>query len=157
VLSERARRDLEAAYREWGADMWRAVFAYSGGVAEVADEAVAEAFAQAAARLESVRDLRPWLFTAAFRIAAGELQRRRRAAPFVDTGTVALDGSDVELLDLVGRLPPRRRAAFALREVLGFTTRETAELLGASEVAIRVRLHAARRRLRSQLNEEEHA
>ncbi len=48
-----------------------------------------------------------------------------------------------------------QRRAFVLRDVLGFSSRETATLVGSSEVAVRVNLHAARRRLRELVREAE--
>lgn len=155
VLTEQGRRELEVAYREWGADVWRAVFAYSGGVKEVADEAVAEAFAQAGRGLERIRSLRPWVYTTAFRLAARELRDRKQTSPLGDVRPVSVDlGSAAEVLDLIRRLSPNQRAAFTLRHVFGFDTRETAELLSMSEVAVRVHLHAARQRLQGSLREE---
>jgi hypothetical protein len=44
----------------------------------VANDAVAEAFAQAIRRGDEVRDPLRWVTKAAYRIAAGELQLRRR-------------------------------------------------------------------------------
>jgi RNA polymerase sigma-70 factor, ECF subfamily len=155
VLDERGRRELEAGYRELGADLWRAVYAYSGGLKEIADDAVAEAFAQAGHRLGQIRSLRPWVYTAAFRIARGELQRRGRSIRMAghSPGRVAEDGlSDV--IELARRLSPRQRGAFVLRDVFGYSSREAADLLGVSEVAVRVHLHGARRRLRAHLTEE---
>jgi DNA-directed RNA polymerase specialized sigma24 family protein len=51
-------------------------------------------------------------------------------------------------------LSPMQRGAFVLREVFGYDSSETASLLGSSEVAVRVHLHAARRRLRTFLDAE---
>ena len=47
------------------------------------------------------------------------------------------------------RLPPRQRAALVLRDVLGFSARETAEMLGTSEVAAHRLLGRAREGLPS--------
>ena len=148
---------LEAAYRSFGDDLWRAILAYSGGRGDVADEAVAEAFAQAAGRLRSIRDLRPWLYRAAFKIAAGEL-KRRSSGPAALPDEIPGAGSDeeegmIELMELVRTLTPAQRGSFVLRELLGFTTAESAELLGRSEVSVRVHLHAARKRLGLELEE----
>ena len=55
--------------------MWRALTAYSGS-RDVAEDAVAEAFAQAVARGDSLRSPERWVWKAAYRIAAGELKRR---------------------------------------------------------------------------------
>jgi DNA-directed RNA polymerase specialized sigma24 family protein len=121
----------------------------------VADEAVAEAFAQAGRRVEAIRELRPWLFRAAFRIAAGELKRPH--SPMRDDVSEVVGSNDgtTELVELAKRLSNAQRRAFVLRDVLGFSTSETAALTGSSEVATRVHLHAARRRLRELILEEE--
>lgn len=155
MLDESGRGRLEVAYRSFGDDLWRAIVAYSGGSRDVADEAVAEAFAQAARGLGRIRDLRPWLFRAAFRIAAGEL-KRRGVTPIGDPEDRRVDGGTeemTEMMELVHTLSPAQRRAFVLRDLLGYPTSEAATLTGSSEVSIRVHLHAARRRLRIQLEE----
>ncbi len=151
MLDDDARQRLERAYRDHGPDVWKAVFAYSGGRRDVADEAVAEAFAQAGRGLARIRDLRPWLFRAAFKIAAGEL--KRSPEPPRDVLRQGSDLGIVELLDLARTLTRAQRQAFALRDVLGFSGRDTAKLMGTSEVTVRVHLHAARRRLRELVKE----
>jgi RNA polymerase sigma factor (sigma-70 family) len=100
-----------------------------------------------------VRDLRPWLFRAAFRIARGLLKGR----PTVVAPVAAshFDEGMEELMELCTSLSDAQRRAFVLRDVLGFSTKETADLVGSSEVSVRVHLHAARRRLRTMLEEVE--
>jgi RNA polymerase sigma-70 factor (ECF subfamily) len=56
--------------------MWRALYAYAGDP-EVASDAVSEAFAQALRRGSAIRELDRWVWRSAFRIAAGEMKRRR--------------------------------------------------------------------------------
>jgi RNA polymerase sigma-70 factor (ECF subfamily) len=143
---------LEQAYREHGADLWRAIYAYSGGRRDVADEAVAEAFAQAGRGLLRIRDLRRWLYRASFRIAAGEL-KRRELVPRPEAGVVHPVEMTV-LMELTRLLSPAQRRAIVLRGVLGFSSRESAGLMGTTEVAVRVHLHRTRRRLRIMLREE---
>lgn len=152
MLDDEGRRRLESAYREFGGELWRAISVYAGGRRDVADEAVAEAFAQAGRRVQAIRALRPWIFRAAFRIASAELQRMRRASspPQMQEAPEADDHSR-EILDLLAELTPRQRRVFLLRELLGYSTSESANLLGASQVSVRVHLHAARRRLRELL------
>ena len=58
-----------------------------------------------------------------------------------------------ELMELAKRLSAAQRRAFVLRDVLGFSTKESASMTGSTEVAIRVHLHYARRRLREFLQE----
>lgn len=157
MLDEDRRLRLESTYRKVGPDLWRAVLAFAGGRAEIAGDAVAEAFTQAAGRLDEIRVLRPWLYRAAFRIAAGELKRTRDAlrTPLTDTEDKGVEMEFNELLDQLNALSPAQRRVFVIREVFGYPTSETAVLLGSSEVAVRVHLHAARKRLRVQLERED--
>jgi DNA-directed RNA polymerase specialized sigma24 family protein len=75
-----AASGLEKVYREQAPRLWRALLAYSGDQ-EVAADALAEAFAQAVARGAALRTPKRWVWTVAFRLAAGELKERRRRAP----------------------------------------------------------------------------
>lgn len=154
VLDEQGRARLEEAYRSYGAELWRAIYSYVGGRRELADDATAEAFAQAGRRIDDVRDLRPWLFRAAFRIARGQLKGRPTAAWPAATASDPEEGVN-ELMELCTKLSDAQRRAFVLRDVLGFTTKETADLVGSSEVSVRVHLHAGRRRPRALLEEVE--
>ena len=76
-----ATTDLEAVYREDGARLWRALYAYSND-AELASDAAAEAFAQALGRGSAIRDVRSWVWRAAFRLAAGDLKNRSKYARY---------------------------------------------------------------------------
>lgn len=60
----------------------------------------------------------------------------------------------VELLEAaVDELPERLRSVYVLREVEGMSARETAAALDVSVTAVKVRLHRARRALRTRLAE----
>ena len=48
--------DFDALFRESGAGAFRTLYAYTGGRRDVAEEAMAEAFARALARSGSIRD-----------------------------------------------------------------------------------------------------
>ena len=76
--------DLGELYRRESARLWRAVFAYTQDRG-IADDAVAEAFAQCLRRGSAIRDPNAWVWRAAFRLAAGELRDRRNVGPLVDT------------------------------------------------------------------------
>jgi hypothetical protein len=71
-------QDVESLYRVQGARLWRSI-ALSTGSRDVADDAVAEAFAQAIARGDAIHDPAAWIWRAAFGIAAGELKERSMA------------------------------------------------------------------------------
>ena len=55
VAGEARAAEIERVYREGGARMWHAILAFAGD-REVANDAVAEAFAQALRRGDQVRD-----------------------------------------------------------------------------------------------------
>ena len=157
-MDRQSRVDLEQAYRDLAPDLWRAVLVYAGGMREVADEAVAEAFAQAGADMGGIRDLRPWLYSVAFRIARGELKQRRHTSltDAVRHPTARSAAHREEIFDIIRalrHLSPTQRGVFVLRDAYGYSTAETARMLRISEVAVRVHLHAARRRLRDRLGE----
>src|SRR5262252_9686230 len=55
------------------------------------------------------------------------------------------------LADSIKRLSPEMRRVCLLRDVVGYSTQEVAELLGISSLTVRLRLFRARRRLREEL------
>lgn len=137
---------VERLYREEGRRLWWALVAYSGDQ-DVASDAVAEAFAQALGRGDSLRDPLAWIWRVAFRVAAGELKRRRRLdhrLPEVgDQGEQRAN----ELLSLLRRLPEKQRAAIVLHYYADRSVRDVAAALGVTPATARVHLHRARRRL----------
>ena len=141
---------LAETYRAHAAKLWRALIAYAGD-REVADNALSEAFAQAAARGSALRTPERWIWTAAFRIAAGELKARdlRQATPVAPSGVDATDA--VELLVALAKLPPKQRAALVLHYYGGYKTREIALMVGSTAATVRVHLSAGRKRLRQLL------
>jgi len=174
---------LHDAYVRTHPRLWRAVLAWSGS-RDVADEACAEAFAQAARRGDAVRDVDAWVWRAAFRIAAGELQRRRGASPTgrrgrpPDTGddhthiqVVGLDGVEasvvdhtvdpdlpattIDLIRALHRLSEQQRACVVLRDVAGMTAPEAAAALGTTSGTVRVQAMRGRRRLRELLEADD--
>ena len=142
--------ELEGVYREHGARLWRAVLLATGS-REVADDAVAEAFAQALRRGRAVRDPAAWVWRAAFRIAAGELKERRSMEPFEDEPPVEMPEPLVDLWRALGRLPAKQRASVVLADYAGWSHREVAAALGSTVSAVGVHVHRARRRLRELL------
>jgi RNA polymerase sigma factor (sigma-70 family) len=155
-MDDVGRARLEAMYREVGPDLWRAIFAYSGGLRDVTDDVVAESFARAAPRIGTIRNMSAWLYKTCFRLAAAELRRRRAQTLDVqlDVGDAGGNEGVSEVLLMARCLTPRQRAALVLCGIFGYTAREAGHRAGMSEVAVRVHLHAARRRLRSELGGE---
>jgi RNA polymerase sigma-70 factor, ECF subfamily len=140
---------LGEVYTEQAPKLWRALLGYTGN-RDVAGEALAEAFAQAVARGAALRSPERWVWTAAFRIAAGDLKRRsQRGMPLEDLGSDEAEA--LELLEALGKLPPRQRAALILHYYGGYKTREVALILGCTAATVRVHLSAGRKRLRELL------
>jgi RNA polymerase sigma-70 factor, ECF subfamily len=149
-----AERRLERVYREQGARLWRAVLLASGS-REVADDAVAEAFAQALRRGREVRDPAAWVWQAAFRIAAGELKERGRMTTIAADPMIGMPEPFVDLWRALARLPLTQRASVVLADYAGWSHREIAKALGSSVSAVGVHVHRARKHLRELLEDED--
>jgi RNA polymerase sigma factor (sigma-70 family) len=144
--------ELDGLYREHGERLWRAVLAFAGD-REVANDAVAEAFAQCLGRGPAVRDPGRWIWRAAFRIAAGELKdrRRRQAMSVRAEDWYEIPEAATQILEALGRLSPRQRAAVVLHDHVGYSAKEVAAILGSTAATVRVHLSQGRRRLRALL------
>jgi RNA polymerase sigma-70 factor, ECF subfamily len=138
---------LESLYRSDGDRIWRAVWAFAHDP-ELASDAVAEAFAQALARGHAIRSPAAWVWHAAFRIAAGMLQDRRRNLSLDSEIAYEMAGTNAELLWALQQLPKRQRAAVILFYYADHPIREVAAILDSSLIAVRVNLSRGRRRLR---------
>jgi RNA polymerase sigma-70 factor (ECF subfamily) len=148
------RPTVEALYRADAPRLWRAVYAWAGD-AEIANDAVAEAYAQVLHRGDAVRDPGAWTWRAAFRIAAGAL--KARSAPgeaAAGLGDVHVDRyGDPDLLAALRRLPDGQRAALVLFYFADLPVKQIAERLGTNRLVVRANLSRGRRRLREMLGE----
>jgi RNA polymerase sigma-70 factor (ECF subfamily) len=149
-----ARSEVERIYREHGEHMLRTLLAFSGDP-EVAQEAVAEALAQALRRGQALRDPLAWTWRAAFRIARGELKRRRAVERPALQRPYEIPEPAMELVAALRSLSPSQRAAIVLHHVADRPVREVAAILGTSQAAVRVHLSRGRRRLRELLEESD--
>lgn len=146
-----ARRELGRVFEEQAPKLWRAVLAFTGD-REVTSDAVAEAFAQMLERGRAVRAPEPWVWRAAFRIAAGELKTRSRRARSVPEG-VYEEPAPSDLLPALAQVSPRQRVALILHYYADLPVCEIASALGSSSAQVRVHLSQGRRRLRRILEE----
>jgi len=158
VLAD-ATTSLEAVYRTDADRLWRALLAYSGD-ADLASEAVAEAYAQALRRGDAIRDPAAWTWRAAFRIAAGVLKTRHTDAPLTRdaSGADALAAdryADPDLQAALRQLPEAQRAAVILFYYADLPVREIAARLGTNGLAVRANLSRGRRRLRALLGDDD--
>ena len=147
---------IERCYREQGEKLWRALLLFAGDP-DVASDAAAEAFAQAIRRGEAIRDPDRWVWRAAFKIAKGELLRRRLHDAALPELPVELPSPTVDLVRALRRLTPKQRGAIVLHHYAGYSNRETAAILGSTAAAVGVHLERARVRLREELREDRHA
>ncbi len=146
---------VEGVWRDQGAKLWRSLVAFTGD-REAASDAMAEAFAQALGRGDALREPDRWIWRASFRIAAGELARRRRdaaEAPREAAGDMPEPVAD--LVRALATLSPNQRAAAILHLYADLPTRDVARILGCSQATVRVHVSQAKRRLRPLLEEND--
>ena len=141
-----------------GRDVHRFLIATVGSVD--ADDCYQEtwlAALRAYPRLSEAGNLRGWLFTIAHRKAIDHIRgRARRATPVADPAELApADGmvgvaaeADGDLWGAVAALPPKQRAAVALRFIADSGYDEIAGALDCSEEAARRNVHEGLKRLR---------
>jgi RNA polymerase sigma-70 factor (ECF subfamily) len=168
--SDRAA-ELAALFRAQRRRLWGLAYRLTGST-EDADDVVQEAFVRLVAQPPEspLGDLGPWLARVATNLGIDALRRRRRRAytgPWLPSPVETADadwldaqpseGPDPEaryglaesatyaFLVALEALSPRQRAVLLLRDVLGHSAREAADLIGASEGGVRV-LHLRARR-----------
>lgn len=61
----------------------------------------------------------------------------------------------MEILEALGRLSPRQRAAVVLHDHVGYSTKEVGAILGSTAATVRVHLSHGRRRLRALLEADD--
>jgi len=103
--------------------------------------------------------LKSWLYRVAVREHSMRARRRRVHAPLdVLLGkantTPALDSAGIAVWQAIGRLSLPIRSAFVLHEIVGFSTIEISDMLGAPVGTITSRLSIARKRLRELLDDK---
>ena len=127
-----------------------------------AEELVQEAFARvwASPNTPSAEpDFRRWLYRAITNLARDNQRRRLVEARILFWNPPAVDpidevthrAEDRDLLRAVLALPFKDRQAIYLHYFDGLTFAEIGEVVGASEIAARVRVHRALQRLRGRL------
>jgi RNA polymerase sigma factor (sigma-70 family) len=146
--------ELERVYREHGARMYRSLLLYAGD-GEIAADAVAEAFAQALGRGDAIRSPERWIWKAAYRIAAGELVRRRAEGVGPAEDTYEIPEASLLLSIAMRQLSPLQRASVALHDYAGYTLREVADITGSTASAVSVHLVRAHAKLRNQLEDSD--
>ena len=147
-------RRLEDLFREEAPRLWRAVL-LSTGNPDVANDAVAEAFARALRRGSELRDPLAWIWRVAFRVAAGEMQERRVIRELPADVEYEMPEPVVDLIRALGALTEHQRTAVVLADYAGYSHRHIAAVLGSTVSAVGVHVHRARKRLRELLEEND--
>jgi RNA polymerase sigma factor (sigma-70 family) len=161
VGREQAELRFERLYAQYG----RAVLAYAVRRAAPDDAAdvVAETFLVAWRRLDDVpvQDTRLWLYGVARRVLANQQRSERRRLrladrlrcelPAVLETAPGLDSHTGPVQAALEQLGPEDREVLRLSAWEELTAVEISTVLGVSQVAVRSRLHRARRRLRAEL------
>lgn len=146
----RYRFSIERVYREHREQLWRALAAFTGD-GDTASDALAETFAQALARGDKIERPVAWVWRTAFRMAAGELQRRtRQREPMVESSYSLPEPID-HVVSALGRISPKQRLAVILHDYADRPINEIAETLGISRATVYVHLSQGRRRLKQML------
>jgi len=145
--------DVDTLFRTEGDRVYRTLYAFTGGRADIAEEATAEAFARALARPEPLREPIAWIYRVAFRLAIDELRRDRRRGSTIERA--APPPELLGVVDALRKLSPNQRAAIVLRHVLDLDVDEVAKRMGIAAPTVRVHLHRGRARLRDLLGSEE--
>lgn len=145
---------IERLYREEGRRLWWVLMAYSGD-AEVASDALAEAFVQALGRGDALADPLAWIWRVAFRVAAGELKRRRQTDHRLPDVANPSEQRASELVSLLRQLPDNQRAAIVLHYYADRSVRDVAAALRVTPATARVHLHRGRRRLMKLLEDQD--
>ena len=109
-------------------------------------------------RLQHGNNLRSWILTVAHRKAIDHVRAKSsRAIPVADvpeTVTHPVDDGQPELWARVRELPPKQRAAIALRFLADATHAEIGEVMGTSEEAARRNVHEGLKRLRTEYRDD---
>jgi RNA polymerase sigma factor (sigma-70 family) len=106
-------------------------------------------------KLRDARNLRGWLLTIAHRKAVDHHRANgRRPLPVAETIEIAVADPEPDrgIWEKVGALPPKQRAAVALRYGADLPHAEIAAALGCSPEAARRSLHEGVKRLRKELS-----
>ncbi len=159
------RRD-ERAFAEFFRESWepclKAVAASTGDM-QLAEEHVADAFAQAWASWRKVSRHpapRAWVVRTALNAGVSRWRRRAREVPLVGHDVTAPGGIgtglDAVLLAALRRLPERQREVIVLRVILDLDIETTARQLEIAPGTVRAHLSRAVTALRNELDQAKH-
>lgn len=153
-----ARQAFEQESERLRPDLHRFCTRMTGSVSD-GEDVVQDALTHAFYRLPELREgtsLRAWLFRIAHNRCIDLLRRKRVLVPLdeelpTDDDAVAdLEHKQVvqsTLSAIFSELPPKERASVVLKDVLGYSLEETAEITSSNVGAVKAALHRARQKL----------
>src|SRR6266567_3272439 len=145
----------EALLRSHEAQVARTAFRLLGNRQD-AQEASQEVFLRLHRNLRKIDDagnLSGWLYRVTVNACHDILRKRKPAASLDDSRITVASSSEADLgreqqheliVEALGALPEKERAALTLRDLEGLSTREVAAILGSSEATVRSQISAAR-------------
>ena len=108
-----------------------------------------------APKFKSPEHERSWLYQVALNLCRDQWRRSRRSElPLEAAAGVSLPPEELSLLDQVSNLPEKQRTVLHLHYYQGYSTGETAELMGQKPSTVRSWLCRARRKLKDLLEED---
>jgi DNA-directed RNA polymerase specialized sigma24 family protein len=151
--------EFEAYFGRTHNQVYRALLAVFRN-AEVAEDALADAYAKAWERWDLVRVMEnpsAWLARVAVNASISRWRRLRRFVPLESLSLGLYPSSDPsehgDVFRAVASLPTRQRQVVALRIIAGFSTAETAEILGIAEGTVTAHMSQALCSLRLRLGD----
>ena len=151
-MSDQGLPPFQQLLERYSEDVWRTLRAIVG--AQAAEDCFQETFLaalRAYPRLRPDSKPRAWLLTIAHNKAIDHLRRGRLAQAEVEAAAEEAPAPQEQIWSAVAALPPRQRAAVALRYIGDLSHREIAAAIGCSEEASRRSLHDGLQTLRRQL------
>ncbi|SFU30517.1 RNA polymerase sigma factor [Alicyclobacillus macrosporangiidus] len=156
------QRSIEALFRLHKDELYRHVLFVLGNPTD-AEDVVAEVFMKVVRSWHTFRrdsSARTWIWSICRNCISDHIQKRRRTQPPRDDGESMVYPADVMCLfsmvewdDIIQKLPLDQRRVISLRVVEGYSTRETAVLLGWTEPKVRMVLYRAKNKLRKLLSD----
>ncbi|MEA2558194.1 MAG: polymerase sigma-70 factor, subfamily [Actinomycetota bacterium] len=141
---------VERLYRAEALKLWRALVGFTGD-REIADDAVAEAFARALHHAGVIRDPSAWIWRVAFRVATKQFALREQVLQIDSVVGKELSAEIPDLVRALRHLPTKQRQAIVMHDYADRPTAEVAAILGCSRATVHVHLSKGRHRLRELL------
>jgi len=146
---------IEHLFRDEARSLWRALVAFTGGRREVAEDAMAEAFARALRFADGIRNPRAYVYTTAFRLAAQDLRRERKDGAEIRPPESEQAPEADEVMIALRKLSTNQRATVVLHYYVDLSVRDVSRVLGITPATVKVHLFRARGRLRALLGDDE--